>query len=485
MSDFVNAFRAGREDRYQDEQRANKKKFNSLASGYATTPADQQQAVGTQMFAADPQGAEAFLRFNQNQTDAKLATDQRQAKITAHKLYAVSNAPEGQAEGTFQAIAPDEYQKAIQSGLITQDMPAPQRDQLIRQTAAQHLPAYMAQAGISTAPELKSVAEGGSLVAVSPMGGAPTTSYTAPPKPTISNVNPGDFTPESLKKYQSTNNYSDLVRMYKPSEGSGAAASSIDAYKNDPTLRRTAAVVVASDPARMRDYATFGAAGQGIRTAINQEIGQLKKETGMSDGDFVSLRARAKADASNLTKLTAQNAQIEQAEGLLKANGQRALDLINMVDATGIPLIEGFRRSAKAKMGGVNEAELKSVMTAFQTEAARLLTSGPTMNGVISDSARHEVANMSPENMSADQAKRVINRIFTEADIRHGLNLDQINKASSGIPVGATPTPQAAPTPQPQTPQSGPVKVSTPQEAMALPPGTQFVTPDGRVKVRP
>ncbi|HLA60903.1 MAG TPA: hypothetical protein VK626_01535 [Nitrospiraceae bacterium] len=33
--------------------------------------------------------------------------------------------------------------------------------------------------------------------------------------------------------------------------------------------------------------------------------------------------------------------------------------------------------------------------------------------------------------------------------------------------------------------QSGPVKVNSPQEAMALPSGTQFVTPDGRVKVRP
>lgn len=37
---------------------------------------------------------------------------------------------------------------------------------------------------------------------------------------------------------------------------------------------------------------------------------------------------------------------------------------------------------------------------------------------------------------------------------------------------------------QSQQPQSGPVRVSSPQEAMQLPPGTQFVTPDGRVKVR-
>ena len=39
--------------------------------------------------------------------------------------------------------------------------------------------------------------------------------------------------------------------------------------------------------------------------------------------------------------------------------------------------------------------------------------------------------------------------------------------------------------PQEASPSNGPVKVNTPQEAMALPSGTQFVTPDGRVKVRP
>lgn len=52
---------------------------------------------------------------------------------------------------------------------------------------------------------------------------------------------------------------------------------------------------------------------------------------------------------------------------------------------------------------------------------------------------------------------------------------------SSGRPQQSAPAPGA-----PQgAPASAPVRVSSPQEAMALPPGTQFVTPDGRVKVRP
>lgn len=42
--------------------------------------------------------------------------------------------------------------------------------------------------------------------------------------------------------------------------------------------------------------------------------------------------------------------------------------------------------------------------------------------------------------------------------------------------------PNAAPAPAAATQQ--PVRVNTPQEAMALPPGTEFITPDGRHKVR-
>jgi hypothetical protein len=46
---------------------------------------------------------------------------------------------------------------------------------------------------------------------------------------------------------------------------------------------------------------------------------------------------------------------------------------------------------------------------------------------------------------------------------------------------------QAAPAAQPTAakPQTGPVRVNSPQEAMNLPSGTQFITPDGRVKTRP
>lgn len=388
--------------------------------------------------AGDPQTGNA-LAANQDKSTQDKQQALSQLGGLAQKALAIPDPAQRKAFLTqaapayaeaFSAMGVD-HNKGLQE---LETLPDDQLDQRLKQVA-------------QFAPQQKpvEVAKGGTL-AVPDNAGGYKAAFTAPTpeSDTIGKVNPADFTPGSVDVYKKTGNFSDLKRTYAPSQGQAAAASSVDAYKNDPALRRTAAVVVASDPARMRDYATFGAAGQGIRTQINQEIGALKKETGMSDGDFVSARARAKADASNLTKLTAQNAQIQQAEGLLKANGQRVLDLIEMVDQTGIPLIEGFRRSAKAKAGGVNEAELRSVVQTFQTEAARLLTSGPTMNGVISDGARHELASMVPDSMSAAQAKRVINRIFTEADIRQKLNEDQIGKAASGTVVGAQPTPQPA-----------------------------------------
>lgn len=54
-------------------------------------------------------------------------------------------------------------------------------------------------------------------------------------------------------------------------------------------------------------------------------------------------------------------------------------------------------------------------------------------------------------------------------------NVDAIVKAK----LGKSPTNASAP-----NAQGEPVRVSTPEEAMALPPGTVFVTPDGRQKVR-
>lgn len=72
----------------------------------------------------------------------------------------------------------------------------------------------------------------------------------------------------------------------------------------------------------------------------------------------------------------------------------------------------------------------------------------------------------------------------------YGLNLGNLGVQTTRVPRGGAPQPagggisgtgavQAAPAP------SQPVRVNTPEDAMRLPPGTVFITPDGRQKVRP
>lgn len=224
--------------------------------------------------------------------------------------------------------------------------------------------------------------------------------------------------------------------------GSAAAAASTEKPYDQPTVD-SAATIVMSDPNRIRDYASFGATGQAARTQIQQAITKKLNDAGMTPQDLVALRARAHAETGNLSTLTKQQAQLGAADQLIHANGDRLLQLFDLVDNTGVPMIEGITRSAKAKSGNVDAAELISVLTGFQTEVARQISGNPNMTGVISDSLRDEIIKMAPGNMSTAQAKRIINRLYLETGIRKQAVDDQINQGVNTTVVGGQPTQQA------------------------------------------
>lgn len=95
------------------------------------------------------------------------------------------------------------------------------------------------------------------------------------------------------------------------------------------------------------------------------------------------------------------------------------------------------------------------------------------------------VGAMSDYETKLDQAKFPTRGEYESVTLDTLNNLDdQLSLIETGyrdLLTGSAPSSQTAPQPA----QGGPVRVSSPQEAMALPSGTQFVTPDGRVKVRP
>ena len=223
----------------------------------------------------------------------------------------------------------------------------------------------------------------------------------------------------------------------------------------DPDAITMAGTVVMADPSRIRDYASFGSEGQNIRTQINNVISKRLKDSGLKPEDLVKFRISAKNNAASSQKLTAQANAVDAFEGLARNNGERVLELISKLDQTGVPLTEGLLRSARNKLGSDDAAELQSVLTTFQTETSRIL-SNPNMTGVVSDSARHEVQDMVPGNMSSSQARRVINRIFTEMDVRKHYT-QQANETALGRASSIDNMNQPAPIAVPQTPNPPPI----------------------------
>lgn len=215
---------------------------------------------------------------------------------------------------------------------------------------------------------------------------------------------------------------------------------------------------------------------------LNEWVKDKLNASGMKWQDLERLRQNFKAEGKSIDKLVPQLNAIESFEGEVRGNGERVLELIDMVDDTHVPLAEGFLRSSKRKLGGVDASELGSVLNSFQTQVARIIAGNPNMAGVVTDSARKDLQSIAPQSMNADTAKRIVKRLFTEADLRTDMIKLQINKAQDHSmestqysipqrnPDGSlkTPAPQAA---------AGPA--AAPAAQSGVPPGGAPAPPSG------
>jgi hypothetical protein len=320
-----------------------------------------------------------------------------------------------------------------------------------------------------------------------PLIAAGITAAMKPKELEIGSIDPSKFTPESIREASQTGDIGKLKFItapanrnlqlktrttydkngneihqdynYDPSTGtstpvgqqySGKPAEKKEAPSDQMTPDALALAVedVAAHPENIRNYASFGAAGQSNRIAINNGIAAKLKESGMTNNDLLKLRVSAKANAASAQKLQAQANAVDAFEKVGRANGERVLELIERLDKTGVPLAEGLLRSVSNKFGSADAAELQSVLTSFQTEVGRIL-SNPNMTGVISDSARHEIQDMAPGTMSATQARRVIKRLFTEMDLRKQYTQDAVTNAvnaTTAFPPSNAGTGMGAPT---------------------------------------
>lgn len=230
-----------------------------------------------------------------------------------------------------------------------------------------------------------------------------------------------------------------------------AYESNIESLKKnrDPELLSESVLSLAvptvmADPNRMKDYYGSASSSKKIKDQINSAIADRLHAAGLSPDDLPRLRANTKAEATSIGKLIPQLNAVNAYEGLAKFNGNRLTELIDQLDDTGVPLIEAPKRYAEKKVGSADAAEFASVLNSYQTEVARILNN-PNMTGVVHRGAIEDMQHVISGDVSADQAKRIINRITLEMDFRERSLKQAIGDAGSAMTPPGAPSSEAAP----------------------------------------
>jgi hypothetical protein len=211
----------------------------------------------------------------------------------------------------------------------------------------------------------------------------------------------------------------------------------------DPDTLALAAADVQAQPEHMRNYASFGQAGQGRRDQINGAIAQNLKAMHLNPSDLTGWRAEVKANGTAIGKLVPQLQQISVNEDLARNNGDRIMSLVDKVNTSQFSSINSLLQGVKKGTGGADAAELSSVLVTFQTEAARIVAGSPNQTGVLSDAARHELQQVVDGTLAPGALKRVIQRLYTEFDVKRAAIRDAIS-SSAGV-MGNTQTLQGIP----------------------------------------
>lgn len=252
-----------------------------------------------------------------------------------------------------------------------------------------------------------------------------------------------------------------------------------------PQALEDAARVVMADPTKIGQYAGFGQMGQSVKLAINNRIAQQLTDAGMQPEDMIRQRAIAHASVGSATQAAKQIQTLDAFTPLVKANGDRILQILSQIGADGanVPVLAGLQRALGRNLGDPELAELRSVFGTYQNEVARLVAAGPSMNGVLSDKARGDVQAMAPDNMTAAQARQVINRIATEIAIRRqGVQSSMDSATGAQLPVVSRETAREtapAQTAPAQPPGGGPAAGASAAPAAAPIPLDQYLKSKG------
>ncbi len=178
------------------------------------------------------------------------------------------------------------------------------------------------------------------------------------------------------------------------------------------------------------------------RTAIMNRAAEIDPKAALARNAAVY-----KADQANLTKLQTTEGTLSAFENTAGKNLNQFLETAAKIPDVGVPWINAPLRTIDAKLlGSTDQAAFNAARDVALREIARV-TNDPKLSGALTDSARAEVAGLSPANATFAQIKRVAEVLKQDmANVHSGLR-EQIATVKAGI-GGQT----GAPPPNPKDP---------------------------------
>ena len=140
--------------------------------------------------------------------------------------------------------------------------------------------------------------------------------------------------------------------------------------------------------------------------------------------DLAANAANFAADKGSLAKMQQMRDAVVSFEATAKDNLKLFVDQAKKIADTGSPLLNTPIRDINTKLLGSDELAAYNAARRVAVNEVAKVTGNPTLNGQLSDSARHEVESFVPENATLGQTLAVAKILLRDMDNRH-VNLDR------------------------------------------------------------
>jgi hypothetical protein len=170
------------------------------------------------------------------------------------------------------------------------------------------------------------------------------------------------------------------------------------------------------------------------------------KDNGLSPSDVVTMQAAYAGDKDSLRNFQKQRDQIVSFEQTAQKNLDLFINAASKIPDTGVPWLNTPIRKLDASIvGSENMAAVNAARQVANNEIAKV-TSGGGLSGVLSDTARHDVASYNPENATFKQTLAVAKILKEDMANRHqamDATLGDIKSRIGGGPQTPAATPPA------------------------------------------